>query len=142
MESKDKIEINTKDEDEKIIDDKNENKIILNDSDVNKENKSEKEKNSNKKENQNTNKINENEIEEEVYEEGQYPKKEYDYVHDFEWNETFEKEAQEIINSNPDNVESLEEFMDIQSKNWEKFYKFNKTNFSKIGIIFLKNLMN
>ena len=85
--------------------------------------------NNNSKNEENINKINENE--EEVYEEGHYPKKEYEYVHDFEWNDTFEKEAQEIINNNPDNVESLEEFMDIQSKNWEKFYKFNKTNFFK-----------
>ena len=112
-----------KEEDEKIINDNNENEININDND-----KKEKIIQNNSKINQ---KEKENDIEEEVYEEGHYPKKEYDYVHDFEWNETFEKEAQEIINSNPDNVESLEEFMDIQSKNWEKFYKFNKTNFFK-----------
>ena len=69
--------------------------------------------------------------EEEIYEEGHYPKKEYEYVHDFEWNENLEKEAIEIIKENDDNVESLEEFLDTQSKNWEKFYKFNKTNFFK-----------
>ena len=111
---------NLKDEDEKD----NENKIKINNN------------NDNQKEKENNNNINEirknnNENEEEVYEEGHYPKKEYEYVHDFEWNDTLEKEAQEIINNNPDNVESLEEFMDIQSKNWEKFYKFNKTNFFK-----------
>jgi 2-polyprenyl-3-methyl-5-hydroxy-6-metoxy-1,4-benzoquinol methylase len=92
-----------------------------NDNKINDNSNNNTEKNMNKKE----------ENEEEIYEEGHYPKKEYEYVHDFEWNETFEKEAQEIINNNPDNVESLEEFMDIQSKNWEKFYKFNKTNFFK-----------
>ena len=111
---------NLKDEDEK----NSENKIIINNN------------NDNQKEKENNNNINEirknnNENEEEVYEEGHYPKKEYEYVHDFEWNDTLEKEAQEIINNNPDNVESLEEFIDIQSKNWEKFYKFNKTNFFK-----------
>ena len=92
-----------------------------NDNKINENNNNNTEKSMNKKE----------ENEEEIYEEGHYPKKEYEYVHDFEWNETFEKEAQEIIKNNPDNVESLEEFMDIQSKNWEKFYKFNKTNFFK-----------
>ena len=128
MESKDNCISKPKDEDEKLIKDNNENKIIIDNND-NKEDI----KNNIKKEEQNNNKKEkENNIEEEeVYEEGHYPKKEYEYVHDFEWNETFEKEAQEIINSNPDNVESLEEFMDIQSKNWEKFYKFNKTNFFK-----------
>lgn len=79
----------------------------------------------------NNNNNNENNDIEEVYEEGHYPKKEYEYVHDFEWNETFEKEAQDIINNNPDNMESLTSFIDTQSKNWEKFYKFNKTNFFK-----------
>ena len=88
------------------------------------------------------NNINENKIEEEenkekekeeeeIYEEGHYPKKEYEYVHDFEWNDELEKEAIEIIKENNENVESLEEFLDIQNKNWEKFYKFNKTNFFK-----------
>ena len=69
--------------------------------------------------------------EEEIYEEGHYPKKEYEYVHDFEWNDDLEKEAIEIIKDNNENVESLEEFLDTQNKNWEKFYKFNKTNFFK-----------
>ena len=88
------------------------------------------------------NNINENKIEEEenkekekeeeeIYEEGHYPKKEYEYVHDFEWNDELEKEAIEIIKDNNENVESLEEFLDTQNKNWEKFYKFNKTNFFK-----------
>ena len=72
-----------------------------------------------------------NHEEEEIYEEGHYPKKEYEYVHDFEWNEDLEKEALEIIKENKDNMESLEEYIDTQSKNWEKFYKFNKTNFFK-----------
>jgi len=72
-----------------------------------------------------------NNEEEEIYEEGHYPKKEYEYVHDFEWNEDLEKEAKEIIKENSDNMESFEEFIDNQSKNWEKFYKFNKTNFFK-----------
>ena len=32
---------------------------------------------------------------------------------------------------NPENVDSLNSFIDTQNKNWEKFYKFNKTNFFK-----------
>ena len=103
MSSSDKNEINIKEEN--II---NENEI-----------KEEHEDNNNFKE------------DEETYEEGHYPKKEYEYVHDFEWNEEFEKEALEIIKENNDNMESFEEFIDTQSKNWEKFYKFNKTNFFK-----------
>lgn len=75
--------------------------------------------------------IKENNEEEEIYEEGHYPKKEYEYVHDFEWNDDLEKEALEIIKENSDNMDSFEEFIDTQSKNWEKFYKFNKTNFFK-----------
>ena len=103
MSSSDKNEINIKEEN--II---NENEI-----------KEEHEDNNNFKE------------DEETYEEGHYLKKEYEYVHDFEWNEEFEKEALEIIKENNDNMESFEEFIDTQSKNWEKFYKFNKTNFFK-----------
>jgi len=75
--------------------------------------------------------IKENIEEEEIYKEGHYPKKEYEYVHDFEWNDDLEKEALEIIKENSDNMESFEEFIDTQNKNWEKFYKFNKTNFFK-----------
>ena len=105
MNSSDKNEINIKEEEKK------ENSI--NDKNKQEENK-EKENN-----------------EEEIYEEGHYPKKEYEYVHDFEWNEDLEKEAKEIIKENSDNMESFEEFIDNQSKNWEKFYKFNKTNFFK-----------
>ena len=114
MNSSDKNEINTKEEkeikEEKEENNENENKIIINEEE---------------------NKLKENNIEEEIYEEGHYPKKEYEYVHDFEWNEDLEKEALEIINENNENVESLEEFLDTQNKNWEKFYKFNKTNFFK-----------
>ena len=111
MNSSDKNEINTKEEKEiKEENNKNENKIIINEEE---------------------NKLKENNVEEEIYEEGHYPKKEYEYVHDFEWNEDLEKEALEIINENNENVESLEEFLDTQNKNWEKFYKFNKTNFFK-----------
>ena len=114
MNSSDKNEINTKEEkeikEEKEENNENENKITINEEE---------------------NKLKENNVEEEIYEEGHYPKKEYEYVHDFEWNEDLEKEALEIINENNENVESLEEFLDTQNKNWEKFYKFNKTNFFK-----------
>ena len=107
MNSSDKNEIDVKEEN-------NINKINLKDEE--------------KKEEKIIKEINE---EEEIYEEGHYPKKEYEYVHDFEWNEDLEKEALEIIKENSDNMESFEEFIDTQSKNWEKFYKFNKTNFFK-----------
>ena len=76
-------------------------------------------------------KLKENIGEEETYEEGHFPKKEYEYIHDFEWNEDLEKEALSIIEENNEKIESLEEFLDTQNKNWEKFYKFNKTNFFK-----------
>ena len=107
MNSSDKNEIDVKEEN-------NINKINLKDEE--------------KKEEKIIKEINE---EEEIYEEGHYPKKEYEYVHDFEWNEDLEKEALEIIKENTDNMESFEEFIDTQNKNWEKFYKFNKTNFFK-----------
>jgi 2-polyprenyl-3-methyl-5-hydroxy-6-metoxy-1,4-benzoquinol methylase len=107
MNSSDKNEIDVKEEN-------NINKINLKDEE--------------KKEEKIIKEINE---EEEIYEEGHYPKKEYEYVHDFEWNDNLEKEALEIIKENSDNMESFEEFIDTQNKNWEKFYKFNKTNFFK-----------
>ena len=107
MNSSDKNEIDVKEEN-------NINKINLKDEE--------------KKEEKIIKEINE---EEEIYEEGHYPKKEYEYVHDFEWNDDLEKEALEIIKENSDNMESFEEFIDTQNKNWEKFYKFNKTNFFK-----------
>ncbi len=57
-------------------------------------------------------------------------KKEYEYVHDFELNEEFENEAKKILEENQENIEQ-DELIDKQNKNWEKFYKFNKTNFFK-----------
>ena len=118
MEYSDKEKSSSEDKKNEIIN--NQNKIITdNNNEDEKEGKNEKLEENNK------------EIKEEIYEEGHYPKKEYEYVHDFEWNESLEKEAKQIIDDNAENVDSLEEFIDIQSKNWEKFYKFNKTNFFK-----------
>ncbi len=57
-------------------------------------------------------------------------KKEYEYVYDFEWNKELENEAKKIIEENLENIET-DEFLEKQNKNWEKFYKFNKTNFFK-----------
>lgn len=56
-----------------------------------------------------------------------------DYVHDYEWTEEMEKEAKLIIQENPDTIndKKMIDKLDTQSKNWEKFYKFNKTNFFK-----------
>ncbi len=44
-----------------------------------------------------------------------------------------EEEAKKIILENDEtlNEEHLEKTLDYQLKNWEKFYKFNKTNFFK-----------
>ena len=46
------------------------------------------------------------------------------------WTQELESKAKEIINNNQSVIE-CEEFFDKQLKNWEKFYKFNKTNFFK-----------
>jgi methyltransferase-like protein 6 len=54
-------------------------------------------------------------------------------VHDFEWNEEMEENCKKIIESNMENMieEEIKANLDQQGKNWEKFYKFNKTNFFK-----------
>jgi len=52
--------------------------------------------------------------------------KEYDYVHDFEFTDEIKQNAINIINE--DNTE-LNEDLSNQNKNWEKFYKNNKSNF-------------
>jgi SAM-dependent methyltransferase len=53
-----------------------------------------------------------------------------EYVHDFIWTNELESKAKEIINNNVTLIECAEHF-NTQLKNWEKFYKFNKTNFFK-----------
>ncbi len=44
-----------------------------------------------------------------------------------------EKDAKIILGENPEmiNDKKMIDSLDTQSKNWEKFYKFNKTNFFK-----------
>jgi methyltransferase-like protein 6 len=44
-----------------------------------------------------------------------------------------EENAKKIIDENPETLDEnyLKEHLDVQNKNWEKFYKFNKTNFFK-----------
>jgi len=56
-----------------------------------------------------------------------------DYVHDFEWTEEMEIEAKMTLDENQDTIKDKKmiDFLDTQSKNWEKFYKLNKTNFFK-----------
>jgi len=41
--------------------------------------------------------------------------------------------ARKIIEENEETLDEayLEKNLDVQDKNWEKFYKFNKTNFFK-----------
>ena len=51
-------------------------------------------------------------------------KKEYDFVHDLEFTEDLKQEAIKIINE--DNI-LLNTDITNQNKNWEKFYKYNKT---------------
>jgi DNA-directed RNA polymerase subunit F len=53
----------------------------------------------------------------------------YEYVHDFEWTLEMEEEAKKILEENSEITQ--DETTDIQSRNWEKLYKFNKTNFFK-----------
>ncbi len=54
-------------------------------------------------------------------------------MHDFEWTSEMEQEAKKIIEENEEILEeqTLTKFLNSQDKNWEKFYKFNKTNFFK-----------
>jgi methyltransferase-like protein 6 len=54
-------------------------------------------------------------------------------VHDFEWTSEMEQEAKKIVEENEEILEEhiLNKFLNTQDKNWEKFYKFNKTNFFK-----------
>ncbi len=54
-------------------------------------------------------------------------------MHDFEWTSEMEQEAKKIVEENEEILEEhiLNKFLNTQDKNWEKFYKFNKTNFFK-----------
>ena len=54
-------------------------------------------------------------------------------MHDFEWTEELEKEAKIILEGNPDFMQDqkMKDNLETQGKSWEKFYKFNKTNFFK-----------
>ncbi len=56
-----------------------------------------------------------------------------DYVHDFIWTPEMEENAKKIIDDNSEfmSEEDMKGTLDTQLKNWEKFYKFNKTNFFK-----------
>ena len=56
-------------------------------------------------------------------------KNQYDYVRDFEWTKDMEEVAIKILSDNSEIT--MDNSIEIQSKNWEKFYKFNKTNFFK-----------
>ena len=65
-------------------------------------------------------------------------KKEYDFVHDLEFTEELKQNAIKIINE--DNI-LLNTDITNQNKNWEKFYKFNKTNFFQDRHYILKEFM-
>lgn len=56
-----------------------------------------------------------------------------EYVQDFIWTPEMEENARKIIEENAEIIEEdvLKETLHVQNKNWEKFYKFNKTNFFK-----------
>ena len=65
-------------------------------------------------------------------------KKEYNFVHDLEFTEELKQNAIKIINE--DNI-LLNTDITNQNKNWEKFYKFNKTNFFQDRHYILKEFM-
>ena len=56
-------------------------------------------------------------------------KKEYDFVKDFEFTLEMEEEARKIIDSNSETIQ--DKFLNLQQRNWDKFYKFNTVNFFK-----------
>ena len=57
--------------------------------------------------------------------------KEYEYVQDFTLTEDIISNAKEIVDANKDfSVEKMQH-LEEQKRSWEKFYKFNKTNFFK-----------
>jgi hypothetical protein len=56
-------------------------------------------------------------------------KKTYDYVRNFEWSEEMEENAKKIIQENTEVI--TDKFIDLQARNWDKFYKHNTTNFFK-----------
>lgn len=62
-------------------------------------------------------------------EESKSEDKKYDYVCDFEWTKDMELEAESIIASNTEKIQ--DKFLDLQERNWNKFYKNNSTNFFK-----------
>jgi len=53
-----------------------------------------------------------------------------------------EEKCKNIIKDNNEliNQKTIDEFLDTQGKNWEKFYKLNKTNFFKDRHYILKEL--
>ena len=56
-------------------------------------------------------------------------KKQYDFVKDFEFTEDMRLSALEIISQDTSPVQ--DKFLDLQERNWNKFYKHNTTNFFK-----------
>lgn len=52
---------------------------------------------------------------------------------DYVWTAELEEQCKKIIDQNSDKMDqkTLDKFLEAQDKNWEKFYKFNKTNFFK-----------
>lgn len=56
-------------------------------------------------------------------------KKVYDYVRNFEWSKEMEENAKKIVDENSEVI--VDRFIDMQARNWDKFYKHNTTNFFK-----------
>lgn len=60
---------------------------------------------------------------------GEDGKKVYENVRNFEWTKEMEDNAKKIINENDEKIE--DRFLNLQARNWDKFYKHNTTNFFK-----------
>lgn len=56
------------------------------------------------------------------------PKK-YDFVSDFIFTQDMELKAKELVDN--DNSKLVDKFLNLQQRNWDKFYKHNTTNFFK-----------
>jgi len=58
-------------------------------------------------------------------------KREYEFVKDFIFTEEMKEEAIKIIEDNQECLGSSDKFLNLQARNWDKFYKHNTTNFFK-----------
>lgn len=57
------------------------------------------------------------------------PNKKYDFVSDFIFTQDMEIKAKELVDK--DDSKLQDKFLNLQQRNWDKFYKHNTTNFFK-----------